>query len=789
MKNIVRNFWIMLTRFKMASTLNIVGLAVAFSVFAIIMMQTYWEFTYNTNIKDYKRIVRLENSMMSQDNRQTYLNRQFGDAVGQHTPTIEQFVAVNSVGLRTVAVNDNQNQIVNLRVRAMGATEAFPSVFSLECVNGDFSRFKEPNAAIISQTDAQVMFPNQDPIDKIVFMPNDTMTVVAVYKDFPKNCTFQNALIYQLGDENIDNPSNWSYDYYYKLVDENAIKNIKESIVNTIIANFPPDETEELDDQKEYLDENSYIVPMEDIYFKGTGDDAAGNQTLTSILIAIAILIIGIAIINFINFFMALVPVRIRSININKIFGTPIIALRLNIVGEALGTVFVAFGISLFILYSVQSSFLSNFIKSSIMLADNGEVLVFTAIIALVVGLLSGIYPAYYITKFPPMMVLRGAFGHGKAGRRLRSILVTVQYVISISLIIGSMFVSIQTSFLRNVDMGYNRDRLITVSVGEIATQPDSFFDLLKQNPAIEGVTYSDNNILNVGMDWGRNFNGEQILLTCLPVSWDYPHFMNFKLKEGRFFIQNDVSKTNGTMIVNEAAAKKYGIKLGDFINGHAEEPAEVVGIVKNFNYRSAKNEIEPIVLYQYGSDGWRTPSVANIRISPTADYKEVSQTISGAMKTLNPKLTDDQIVIEPFDESVESLYQSEDNLSSIISIFSVVAIIISLVGVFGLVVFEMQYRRKEIALRKVHGATSISIPIMINKKFVIITIISALIAVPIAYLGVWVWLQGFAIKTPLHWWVALVAVAMVWLITILIVTFQTLKVAYENPIEALKKD
>lgn len=789
MKNILRNFWVMLTRFKMASILNIVGLAVAFSVFSIIMMQTYWEFSFNTNFKDGERIVRIENSLMSSGNRQVTLSRPIGDGVGEHTPTVESYAAVNGRSYANVSVYDKHNQIVNVRCSFLGASVGFPEVFSLEQVSGNMDRFKEPNSAIVSQSEAEKLFADQDPVGKLVFAGGDTLTVVAVYKDLPKNCTFRNSLIYHVGEEGKNNFSNWNYDYYLKLTDKKAISSLKDKIVNTLMEHFPGDSNQPEAEIKKQLSENLYIVPLEDIYFEGLGEYAQGNKTLTSILIAIAILIIGIAVINFINFFMALVPIRIRAINIHKIFGTPTTALKLNIIGEALGTVLVAFALSVFILYCIQTSFITEFMKNSILLADNVLVIVFTGCIALIVGLLAGLYPAYYITKFPPMMVIRGGFGHGKAGRRLRSTLVTVQYVISIALIIGSLFVAIQTSFMRNTDMGYNRDRLITVPVGDIAKQPDAFLDLLKQNPGIEGVAYSDFNIVDINMSWGRNFKGEKIFLVSMPVSWDYPQFMNFTLVDGRFFIESDASKTSGTMIINEVASKKYGIKVGDFFTGHSNEEAEVVGIVKDFYYKSVKNEIEPVVLYEFGSQGWRTPSVANIRISSSADYKAVEQTISSAMKTLNAGLSDEQIQINPFDESIENLYKSENNLASIISIFSVVAIIISLVGVFGLVVFEMQHRRKEIALRKVHGATSISIPIMINKKFVTITIIAALIAVPLAYVGVWFWLQEFSVKTPLHFWVAIAAVVLVWIITIMIVTFQTFKTATENPIKFLKSE
>jgi putative ABC transport system permease protein len=406
-------------------------------------------------------------------------------------------------------------------------------------------------------------------------------------------------------------------------------------------------------------------------------------------------------------------------------------------------------------------------------------------------GVLVGLFPAFYITKFNPALVLKGSFGRSKKGQRLRSILLIIQFTISIVLIIGAGFVYLQSRFMQKYDYGFNRDRLITVSVGgKIASQPQAFLSELKKNPAMEGVAYGDHSILSIAMGWGRNHNGEHINHLCLPVSWNYPEFMGLKLLEGRFFIEEDASKPGGTFIFNETAAKKYNIKVGEFMGGHSDsELAEVVGIVKDFNFASLKNGIEPLALYEFGSNGWRIPSVAHIRLSPDADFKQSADFIASCMKEVNPDINLEKIKIYPFDTEIENLYTKEQNLTKIISLFSLVAILISLMGVFGIVVFENQHRRKEIALRKIHGSTTALILSMFNRKFIHILSMSFVIAAPIAWFCVTKWLSAFAYRTPIYWWVFAGGFLVVAFITLLTVTLQTFHVANENPIHSIKAE
>lgn len=787
MKNILRSFWITLTRFKMASILNITGLSIAFAVFSIITMQVYWEFTFNKNFKDYEKIFRLETGLMKDDSRQINISRPMGELVGQNSASIVEYTMILNNGKVGMIAYDGQGQKVDVSVNFNTVTPSFPSVMSMECLEGDFVKLSEPDAAIISQSDAEKIFSGESAIGKTLIDSWDTLNIVGVYKDLPENCSFTNGVFVNIGDESLKNSSQWNYHYYYKLVDKSAMQTIKSDVVNTLTDYFKDQfakaTSEEIEKKNEKIANATYITPMADIYFEGEGSLAQGNYTLVLVLIAIAVLIIGIAVINFINFFMAMVPIRLRSVTINKVFGTPTSAIRFNIIGEAVGTVLVAFFISLCLVEVAFYTGVKDMVAASIMLSDN-------VVLLSCVGVLAGLYPAFFITKFSPMAILRGSYGRSKSGQKLRIALVGFQFVISIGLIIVAMFIYLQADFMKSHDMGYNRDRLITVKVGNvIAKQPQTFIDKLEQSTVIEGVAFSDFNIVNVNMGWGRSYKGERIYLTSLPVSWNYPEFMNIKLVEGRSFIQQDASKTNGTMIINQAASDAYGIKVGEFLQGHSSEPAEVVGIAANFNFESLKYAVEPMVLYEFGSDGWRMPSVANIRIAKDADFNQVEAFVKSVIKELEPTVLDELINIRPFNEIVESLYQKEQKLNDIISLFSMVAIIISLVGVFGLVVFEVQYRRKEISLRKVHGASWVSIPIMINKKFVYITLFSALLAIPVAYIGVNSWLGNFEYQVRLYWWVALCAVSLVWLITLIVVTVQTMKAAMENPINALKKE
>ena len=794
MKNILRNFWITLTRFKMASILNILGLTVAFTVFMIIMSQTYWELTYNRDIKQHEQIFRLSLGTSAEiDPKNVYISRLFGETIGTSSAVVEAYSPIFTWSRAFIKTTDMQGQKHETKSAHILVSPNITELLSFESLLGDFKRLQEPNAAIIPQSLANLLFPNEYPIDNSIIFPKskDTLHVVAVYKDLPNNCSFENGVYSNIGDFRIHDEGDWSFIYYYKLYSSKTKlefeKQAKAKVIEMIKQTNAIDNNEHDNELNDII--QIFLEPISNLYYSAmAGNSHFGNRTLTNLLITIAIIIILIAVINYINFFMALVPIRIRSVNINKVFGTSTAALRLNIMGEAVGLLLLSFVLALLLVQCLSDTFISGFIDSSLKIKDNLFIISTTGILMMVTGALAGLFPAFYITKFNPALVLKGSFGRSKQGQRLRSALIIFQFVISIILIICVFFVYLQNRYLQKYDYGFHRDCLITVEVGEkIASQPQAFLSELRKNPSIESIAYADRTIVDVVSFWTRTYNGEKIGYYCLPVSWNYPEFMGLKLVEGRFFTEDDNSK-NGTFIFNEIAAKKYNIKVGDFLLGH-NEPAEIVGIVKDFNFNSLKYDIEPLALYEFGYNAPRVPSVAHIRLTSTANFKQVAALISLSMQEITPSLEADKIEITPFNATLESLYIKEINLAKIVSIFSLVAILISLMGVFCIVVFENQHRRKEIAVRKIHGATAQLILGMFNRKFIIILLISFAVAAPIAYFCVTKWLYSFAYRIPVYWWVFAGGFLIVAFITLLTVTLQTFSAANENPVKLLKTE
>jgi putative ABC transport system permease protein len=787
MKNILRNFWLTLSRFKTASILNILGLTVAFTVFIVIMTQTYWELTYNKNIKQHERIFRLT---LSSDKAFANVNmpRLLGETIGKSSPAIESY------GMFTMWSNNNQVKTLELQGQIKETNTYFSivssgitDVLSLELLSGDFKRFEEPKTAIISKTVSDILFPDTEPVGNIIICPDrkDTLLVVAVCKNLPENCTFKNGVFSNIGEEYIDNAGEWSFYYFYKLNSSDAKVEIEKQSNKIAVETFRSTGAEV--DEDEY---GVFLEPFSDLYYSKY--DSAGNKAMSRLLVAIALIIILIAIINYINFFIALVPVRIRSININKVFGTPTVALRLNIIGEAVGILLLSFGLAVLLVDYLSGTSINEMIDASLKFKENLFIESLTAILVVGIGIFAGLFPAFYITKFNPALVLKGSFGRSKQGQRLRSVLVIFQFTISIILIIGASFIHLQSRYMQKYDYGFNRERLVTVWLdGKIASQPQAFVSELRKNPNIEDIAFAENPVLGIGMTWGMGYKEDGIKFYCLPVSWNYMEFMDFELKEGRFFKENDDLKPYGTIIFNEAAAKKYEIKVGDFLNAESEEDGgiEIVGIVKDFNFHSLRSEIEPLALYKAGTERSRTPYMAYIRLKPDTDFKQTSAEIASAMQAVSPSIEIDKIKVRPFDVVIGRLYNKEVRLTQIISLFSLVAIIISLMGVFGIVVFENQHRRKEIALRKVHGSTATLILGMFNRKFIYILLVSFVIAAPIAYFSVVKWLSGFAYRTPVYWWVFALGFLVVAFITLLTVTLQTFHTASENPVKAMKSE
>jgi putative ABC transport system permease protein len=368
---------------------------------------------------------------------------------------------------------------------------------------------------------------------------------------------------------------------------------------------------------------------------------------------------------------------------------------------------------------------------------------------------------------------------------------VALQFVLSFIFILTALFVNVQTKFMSKKDMGFSQEQILQVWCGYAAGgQHEALKSNLLQNPSIVDVTFADNAIVSDGkMGWGRTVDGKQIFMEVLPVTDDFLKFFGLQMTDGRDFQPSDNQNEMGCMIVNETFTQMYPqFHVGSTTGGHVGD-VQIVGIVKDFNFKSLKHSMGPLALYIWGKTQWRNFSMMYVKTAPGADFKEVSDYIKKAICTFDPSREPDQVNVRHLDEWIENMYKDEQSLGKLITIASVVALLIAIIGIIGLVFFETQFLKKEIAIRRVNGATVESILGMINQKYLLLAGISFVVAAPVAYYIMTTWRSGFAYQAPIPVWIFLVALALVGAITLLVVTLQSWRAANANPVESLKNE
>ncbi|MEG1554747.1 MAG: FtsX-like permease family protein, partial [Rikenellaceae bacterium] len=391
----------------------------------------------------------------------------------------------------------------------------------------------------------------------------------------------------------------------------------------------------------------------------------------------------------------------------------------------------------------------------------------------------------------PMVFVTKGSFATSKSGQRLRTILLGVQFIISISLISSSIYMRVQHYYMTNYDIGFNKENILSVWMSyDVAGKSGKIYmDKMLLNTQIKDVTAIDGVVVAPSrMGWGRDIKGINRWFQCFPVAPNFLDFMGIKVVEGRDFTEDDNLKPEGAYIFNETAKNEFDITLEDQINGH-NNITNIVGFCEDFNFKPLQYPLSPLALYVFGSEPWRPLSHIYIRTTKNADIKSVIDYMQSTMVELDPKITKDEVKVMFFDEELGENYYKEDRLSTLITTFSVISIIISLMGVFGLVMFETQYRRKEIGLRRVHGASQREILKMFNRKYIIIVLVCFVIAAPVTYYILSVWVSQFAYHAPISWWIFALALLLVLFITITTVTVRSYKSANEDPVSSIKTE
>ena len=797
----IKNFITLLRRYTTSSLLNVVGMSVAFAAIYLIMVQVKYDFSYDKVIPNSENIYRLEIPNWWQEGKYMHTwNRQLPDDICAGIPEIEAGGTIETYAWSGNNYSIKRNHTIdNLKIKTVEAELEGLEVFHFEFIEGGLENFTISSMIISEETAKKFDLKVGDVLTVGRGLEGDkTCDIVGVFKNFPKpsNLAICEGWVCMEPQEDSD-PSEWGYPYYVRLNEDATPVDIESKLRSQMVEYFLNMGNTYEDVESEIKRFAPRLNPLPAIYFDELSySPVQGNRSTTLSLIAIAVLILVISFINFINFFFALIPVRIKAINTYKVFGAPTSKLRLNIMFETLGLTLLSILGAMVIVFTFANTPLSEYISASVALKENWQLALSMILFLMIFAAIMSLYPAFYITKFNPSLVLKGSFHATKSGKILRYSLVGIQYVISISLIICSLFIQKQHKYMLHYEMGFNDEQLYSINVprailgygGDLDyTGRDAFTDKLMQNPNIVDVAYGDGFIVGEGfMGWSRYYNNQNITFSVFPVSWNFLQMMGIKVEDGRDFVPSDEHLEGGAFIFNREAADRFGIDIDTKMGGHADTPTPVVGICENFNFKPLQYEIEPFAFLVFGSNGWRHPNEAHIRAAAGTDYKELNKYVKGIIEEFAPNADIESYELKFIDEQLALQYQMEDKLSTLVTLFSFLSIMISIIGVFGLVLFETQYKRREIGIRRIHGASAMGILKMFNKKYLYIVAICSAVAIPISYYIIDRWMQQFVYRTEMSVWVYVVAVLIITIITVATVSLRSWKAANENPVEAI---
>lgn len=811
MKIAFRNFLTTLRRYKISSLLNVIGLTLAFTAFYVIMTQVWWELGYNRSLHEADRIYLVENEDWYEPGKwSSWLNRPVPERVIASTAGVEVGGCMwGGFGSGTCWTSNEPSFGYNKFSASCGSVSLpFLDVFAFRSVEGDVHDLGKPKSVIVSREAAERMRVGVGSliwVDTDEPQPDGAMEVVAVFEDFPDNSLLGECeVVKNLGETNLYTTSEWSFNYFVKFrpgadPDEFARQwtNVNQEMQREA-AEKRAAAGDAADDDDESGIYGVRLSPVSELYFESDSQAPCrqGSVVTTYTLLGIAVLVIVLAFINFVNFFFALVPVRIRTVNTFKVFGAPASSLRFNFVFEAFGLVLIALLAAWYVSFALQGTEFASYISASLALSQNLEVVGLVAVVAFVMALAASLYPAWYITSFAPALVVKGSFGGTRSGRRLRTLLLGVQFFISIGLIIATSFIRLQHDYMMHYDMGFDKENLLAVRLSERgAASYDALRQKLLSDPQVKDVTGATSRLVSVGrMGWGREFKGRQVAFQSYVVQPDFLRVMGIPITDGRDFLESDFDKELGTMIFNEAARREFEMQVGDRINGFVSPDEQIVGFCADFNFKPLQYGVSPFCFYLLPKkiqqeNYWHLPHVVYVRMMPGADIAAVTAHIRRCIAEVDPRTEPGDIVVRVFDEELGLEYDNERKLTAIVGLFALLAVVIALMGVFGLVLFETQHRRREIAVRRVMGASRGEILAMFNRRYVMLVAVCFVLAVPVSIWAVGHWLAGFAYAVPLYWWVFALALAGVLAVTALTVTVRSWHAVNENPAESVKSE
>lgn len=791
--NYIKIAWRSIRKTKSNSFINIAGLSLGMAVVILISLWMHDELTFNKYHKNYNRIAQVMQHVSNNNVVETWVSTPFPLAEelrNNYGSDFKHIVLTAEHRSHILAFDDKK-----LREEGMYAEPAIAEMLTLKMLKGNWSGLNDPSSILLSASAAKAYFGDDDPINKMMKIDNRMdVKVTGVYEDIPLNSDFANLnfispwkLLYDKSDwiSTIEDPWRPNAFTLYAQINDNAdfskvsakIKDAKLKRVNPQLAKKKP---------------ALFLHPMNKWHlyseFK-SGVNVGGAIQYVWMFGIIGAFVLLLACINFMNLSTARSEKRAKEVGIRKTVGSSRKQLIIQFFSESIITVLCAFVLSMLIV-QISLPFFNEVAGKKMSILWNNPFFWLLAIgFCLFTGLIAGSYPAFYLSSFRPVKVLKGTFKAGRFAALPRKILVITQFTVSVTLIIGTIIVYRQIQFAKNRPVGYTRAGLIAVIHGN--DDLHNHFDAVKQELMTSGaiVDMAESGSLTTsvwsstsGLEWTGKDPNLSVDFKNIGVSYDYGRAVGWQIKEGRDF-SKEFATDSSAIILNEAAVNFIGFKnpVGEMVKwwGH---PLKVIGVVKNMVMENPFEEAHPTI-FVVSTDPM---DVTILKLNPSRSAKDALTKIEPVFKKFNPT--------EPFqyqfiDEEYAKKFGNEERIGKLAGVFAILAIAISCLGLFGLASFVAEQRTKEIGVRKVLGASVFSVWNLLSKDFAALVVISLFIAIPLSYYFMDGWLQNYEYRTNISWWIFALAGLGALLITILVVSFQTIKAAVSNPLRALRTE
>nr|WP_294790502.1 ABC transporter permease [uncultured Mucilaginibacter sp.] len=791
-KNYIKIAWRNLIKSKGYSAINIGGLAVGMAVALLIGLWVYDELSFDKYHKSYDRIAQV----MQHANFNGKIETQNANPALMGPELRAKYGSDFKYVVQSSWTEDHLLTVGDKHINKAGMffEPDAPGMLTLEMVKGTRSGLKDPYSIMLSASTAESIFGKDDAINKTIkFDRSFDVKVTGVYKDLPDNTTFKEIkimmpwelwLIKNPWAKRMDNPWGSNFSQTFVQIADNAdIEKVSAKIRNVKLDNISKEEAK--------YQWAVFLQPMSkwNLYneFKN-GVNTGGSIQYVWLFGIIGIFVLILACINFMNLSTARSEKRAKEVGIRKTVGSLRSQIIKQFFAESYLVVLLAFIICL-ILVALSLPLFNDVAGKKIEIAWANPVFwIFSIAFILITGLLSGSYPALYLSSFQPLKVLKGTFRVGKFAAIPRKILVSIQFTVSVMLIIGTIVVYQQIQYAKNRPIGYTRHGLINLNLEkEVKEHYEAVRTELKNSGAIEEMARSQSPLTQVwnsagGYDWeGKDPNLAVDFPTC-KVTYEFGKTVNWKIKEGRDF-SREFATDSAAFVINESAARFFGFKdpVGKILKWE-KKSFTIIGIVDDIMQESPFYPVRP-TLYYIDNEFM---SNLILKLNPQKNVKQSLSVIEMVLKKYSPGVPFQYKFV---DEQFEGKFQAEERIGKLASYFAVLAIFISCLGLFGMASFVAEQRTKEIGIRKVLGTGVGNLWRLLSIEFFVLVIVSCTIATPIAWYYLKSWLSNYDYRITIGWEVFVLATGVALIITLFTVSFQTIKAAITNPIKSLRSE